>query len=60
MICFNKPNINSPRYRLSILLLLPLLGCQQTKLVFTDEQAPVTPTFNRLEGARSHIESSQN
>ncbi|MBE7214937.1 insulinase family protein [Shewanella benthica] len=51
MICFNKPSINSPRYLLSILMLLPLLGCQQTKLVFTDEQAPVTPTFNRLEGA---------
>ncbi|QDO82592.1 insulinase family protein [Shewanella psychropiezotolerans] len=51
MICFNKHSINSPRYLLSILLLLPLLGCQQTKLVFTDEQAPVTPTFNLLEGA---------
>ena len=51
MICFNKHRLNSPRYLLSILLLLPLLGCQQTKLVFTDEQAPVTPAFNRLEGA---------
>ena len=51
MICFNKHSINSPRYLFSILLLLSLLGCQQTKLVFTDEQAPVTPTFNRIEGA---------
>lgn len=51
MIGFNKHSIHSPRYLLSLLLLLPLLGCQQTKLVFTDEQAPITPTFNRLEGA---------
>ncbi|SQH78266.1 Peptidase M16 [Shewanella benthica] len=51
MIGFNKHSVNSPRYLLSILLLLPLLGCQQTKLVFTDEQAPVTPSFYRLEGA---------
>ncbi|AQS37961.1 Peptidase M16 inactive domain [Shewanella psychrophila] len=51
MICFNKHSVNLSRYLLSILLLLSLFGCQQTKLVFTEEKPAVTPTFNQLEGA---------
>lgn len=34
-----------------ILLTVPLLGCQQTKLVFTDTQAPVISQFEPLKGA---------
>lgn len=31
--------------------MLTILGCQQTKLVFTDSVSPITPEFNQLAGA---------
>ncbi|WP_299795279.1 insulinase family protein [uncultured Shewanella sp.] len=36
---------------LPLTLLMPMLGCQQTKLVFTDTQAPVISQFESIEGA---------
>ncbi|WP_076410107.1 insulinase family protein [Shewanella sp. UCD-KL12] len=34
-----------------IAFMLTILGCQQTKLVFTDSVSPITPEFNQLSGA---------
>ncbi|QFU24331.1 insulinase family protein [Shewanella eurypsychrophilus] len=51
MIFLKPPKVKTLSLFPLLSIMVLMLGCQQTKLVFTDKKEPVTPVFNQLEGA---------